>query len=540
MRGVLPLALLLLLAPFVVVAVRIALRDGAFEFAGDQAVIGLAVREASALAQELGPYSRYGWSHPGPSWYYALAPGAALFGRDDAALVAAGLLVHGLIAAVLVAVVHRSGRPVLTLVTALVVALTMLRLPATFLLDVWNPFALLLSTALLLVLASRARDGRWTTLLLLLITGSHLVQTHVGTAVLVSCVGLAGLVATALGRRDARVATAEQDQPGARGLRRWSTPLLGLLLAAMWLPPVVQQLTAPAGEGNLRRLFSFFVLDRQESVHPTVEQAVIAVGRLLAVPVQGWGPGPWEMDVSTLPASVALVFAGQVFAALALVVVGRRWSSQTAAWTGIAVLVALAAAVVSGTTVTGTLYWYLLVWVCVLPGVTAIGYAQLFLDRRDRTGVTGTVRRMDSTPVLAALAVALAVVVTGLGLSWSRGLELLPDSGGVRAAAALVEDALGSREPGTVYVDIHSDDRWPIGAGLIEDLAADGWHVRVSSTSADLYGRDRVGTGEEPVRLTLIAPDDTELPTVATAGGRDLGTVETENGPLTVFLEETP
>ena len=552
-RSVLPLALLLVVVPFVVVAAQMAWRGGPFEFAGDQAVIGLAVHDASALSQELGPYSRYGWSHPGPSWYYAMAPWHSLFGGDDAALVAAGLLTHGLIAALLVGAVHRRSRPALTLATAGLVALLALRLPATFFLDVWNPFALLLPTAALLVLAARARDGRWTGLLALLITGSYLVQTHVGTAPLVGTVGATGLIAFVLGRRDERRAAGTatsaglpaEERPSVAGTRtvraprRGWTALLGGVLLLMWIPPLVQQLTAPAGEGNLGRLLDFFLLDRQEGAHPTLGQSVIAVGRVLSVPVYGWDPGPWEMDVSRLPGAVALVLVVQLLAALGLVVAGRRWLSRGAAWTGVAVLVALVAAVASAATVTGVLYWYLLVWVGVLPGVTAIGYAQLLLDWRAGPVHARTAELASRRPVLGTLAVLLAVVSVGLGVSWSRGLNLLPASAGVQAATALVEDALEDREPGSIYVDIHSHDRWPIGAGVIEHLADDGWDVRVDSGSADLYGSERVGTGDEPVQLTLVASDDPDVATLAGALGVDLGSVATENGPLTVLLATT-
>ena len=65
-------------------------------------------------------------------------------------------------------------------------------MPPRFFVYVWNPPALMLAAAVLLVLAARAHTGRWTDLLLLFITGSYLVQTHVGPGPLVGAVGACG------------------------------------------------------------------------------------------------------------------------------------------------------------------------------------------------------------------------------------------------------------------------------------------------------------------------------------------------------------
>jgi len=231
-RWVLPLAIALVLAPFVVAAVRMATRPG-FANSGDQALIGLSVHEATRVHQFLGLYSRFGWFHPGPSWFYLLSPFYKLFGSTDAALVAANIVVQGLLAAAVVAAVHRRRQPALTLAVAGIVALYVARMPARFFIYVWNPFALMLATALFLVLAVRARHGRRTDLLLLVITGSYLVQTHAGTGPLVGAVGACGVLAFALGwrarrrtsalssdRRDGGQERNERDDARPRGSRR--------------------------------------------------------------------------------------------------------------------------------------------------------------------------------------------------------------------------------------------------------------------------------------------------------------------------------
>lgn len=542
-RWVLPVSLLAVAVAFGATVVRVLSGlDDSFRYAGDQAVFGLAVQEASTFDRDLGPYSRYGWSHPGPLWFYLLAPATRVFGGDDAALVAANVLLNGLLAAAVVVAVHRAGRPALTLAVTGLVLLLVLRMPASFFVQLWSPFALLMGTLLFLVLAARVHSGSWPALLAMAIAGSFLVQTHVGTAPLVGLVGIAGVVAFVLARRAARRAAAD---PAARATsRRGLTAVLGALLVTVWIPPLLQQLTSPFEDGNIGRLVHFFLFGDGEGVRPTPFQAVIAVGRLLAMTPYGWDTGPYEMDVSVLPASVALAFFAQGLASVALVVLGRRWGSRSALWSGVVTLVALVAAVASASTVTGPLYWYLVLWVSVLPVATLIGFAHLLLDRRDprRTSapekalLAGTAL-LDRLPVLAAVAVVVLAGSVAAAVSLGGAVPGLPASPGVAAASDLVDDALEDVEGRAVYVDIATNDLWPIGAGVVQGLVADGWTVTVDQDSRDLFGPDRVGDGSEPVDVVLVSTDDPALLELRRAGGiTDLGTVDTELGPTSVLV----
>ncbi|MGY1754922.1 hypothetical protein [Blastococcus sp. SYSU D01042] len=515
--------------------------DESFRFGGDQAMTGLSVHEASTFDRDLGPYSRYGWSHPGPVWFYLLAPPTRLLGGDDPALMAANVLVNGVLAVAVVLAVRRAGRPLLTLGVAAAVLVFVLRMPARMFVDVWSPYALLMGTLLFLVLAARVHSGSWPALLAMLISGSFLAQTHVGTAPLVALVGLTGGVSFVLARRALR----RTGEPGAdggeapRSRRTGSTVALSAVLVAVWIPPVVEQLSSPVREGNLVRLLSFFLSHEDPGGRPTPPQALVAVGRLLAMTPYDRGPGPWEMDVSTLPASVALVLAVQALAALALVVLGRRWGSAAGTWWGAVVGAALVAAVLSGATVTGVLYWYLLIWVAALPVATVIGVLHLVLDRRTtgRDRAAGHRSAVDRAPVLVPVA---AVVVAGSVLaaaSLGEAAEELPSSYGVTAVSALVGDALEGVDDRAVHVDIATPELWPVAAGIVDELVDEGYRVTVDRGSEELFGDDRVGPGDEPVDLVFVAtgsPKHDRL--LRQAGVTDLGSARTEWGPTSVLL----
>ena len=540
------LASLTVAAAFVATVARVLTGvDDAFRFSGDQSLTGLSVHEASTFERELGPYSRYGWSHPGPLWFYLLAPATRLLGGDDPALMAASVLLNGLLAVAVVLAVHRAGRPLLTLSVAAAVLAFVLRMPAEMFVDVWSPYALLMGTLLFLVLAARVHSGSWPALLAMLVSGSFLAQTHVGTAPLVALVGLTGGVSFVLARRAPRpTAEAGADAGAPRPRRTGWTVALGALLVVVWIPPLLEQLSSPLREGNLVRLADFFLGHEEPGGRPTPPQALIAVGRLLAMTPYDWGPGPWEMDVSTLPAPVALALVAQGLAAVALVVLGRRWGSAAGTWWGAVLCAAFLAAVVSAATVTGVLYWYLLIWVAVLPVATAIGALHLASDRlaadrpapdRDRTGGRRLV--LDRAPVLLPVA-AVAVVLSVLtAVSLGDAAEELPTSYGVTEASVLVDDGLATVDGRAVHVDIATPAVWPAVAGVVDQLVDQGYEVTVDRGSEELFGADRVGPGDEPVALLFAATGSPEHERALRQDGvTDLGSAPTEWGPTSVLL----
>ena len=124
------LAVLLAALPSALAALAVLLTGRSIDLAGDQALIGLDTGDAADFRQLLGPYSRYGWTHPGPVWFYLLAGPYVALGRSGAALSAAVLLGQALAAAAIVAAVA-GRRPRWRMpLASLVVVIYLLRVPA--------------------------------------------------------------------------------------------------------------------------------------------------------------------------------------------------------------------------------------------------------------------------------------------------------------------------------------------------------------------------------------------------------------------------
>jgi hypothetical protein len=207
--------------------------------AGDWAMLELRTRDVGTRHTPLvGPYSRYGWNHPGPLlfWYYAIP--YRLTGAQSWSLLASAALANAAAMGATVAFAWRRGRLALAAITGLGLVILVAHLDLALLWDPWNPWVTVLPFGLLVVAAWAASDGdRWG-LPVAVLTGAFLVQSHIGFALLA-----AGLLAwAAFGAWRA-------------GLDRRMWQLTIAVGVAVCIPMVLDQLF---GQGNLGDVVRYF------------------------------------------------------------------------------------------------------------------------------------------------------------------------------------------------------------------------------------------------------------------------------------------
>ena len=175
--------------------------------AGDRALLELSAIHATDGRLAVGPYSRFGWSHPGPVYLYALAPFYALSGRREFSLDATALLINLAALAVLIAVVKSAGDAYLSMSLIAMLTIFLIR-PGPerdigeLLSSSWNPHIVTLPFGLLIGLCAALAVGRTSVLPAIVLVASFVVQTHIA---LLPC--SMALVATAVAlwmRGDAR------------------------------------------------------------------------------------------------------------------------------------------------------------------------------------------------------------------------------------------------------------------------------------------------------------------------------------------------
>ncbi|HUP75934.1 MAG TPA: hypothetical protein VM282_23070 [Acidimicrobiales bacterium] len=207
--------------------------------AGDWAMIELRTRDAGTRHTPLvGPYSRYGWNHPGPLlfWYYAIP--YRLSGGQSWSLLAAAALANAVAMAGMLTFAWRRGQAVLTAIVGLGLAILGAHLKVDFLWDPWNPWITVLPFGLLILSAWAASIGdRWG-LPVAVLTAAFLVQSHIGFVLLAG--GLLAWAAAAAWRNGTD--------------RRTWTLAIGVG-AATCVPMVLDQIF---GQGNLGEVLRYF------------------------------------------------------------------------------------------------------------------------------------------------------------------------------------------------------------------------------------------------------------------------------------------
>ncbi|SDE72461.1 hypothetical protein SAMN05660485_01674 [Blastococcus fimeti] len=506
-------------APFLIAAARFAV-VGDLTLGSDFALTALDVTDAGRLDQAVGPYSRWGWAHPGPAWFSLLLPVFAMLGSTGAALVVASLTLHGFFAALVVAAAGRS-RPWAQPLAAGLLLLYVLRMPDRVFALVWNPYALLLPTALLLTLAARAALGSLPAAAGTVLVGSYLVQTHVGTAPLVGLVVVAAAAGAAL--------TAWRGELPERGRREWYLAAAGVAgTALLWLPPLLQQLTAAPGEGNLGSLAAYFSAEKAEgTLTYTWPQAFSAFAQMLGMPVHGWQATAGDIDTGDRSLGVLVTGGAQLAGAAALLGVGLLIGRRRSAALGAVLLAGGVAGVVACHSVTGAMSNYLAVWITVLPAVLLFGWLDLAVDRLVPRGRAGT-------RAVVVVAVLTTAVAAGTTTALTGATDALGDQPGVDDGARIALDELPppTADQPPVLLDIASDALWPTATGIALQLEQAGHRVSVDPSWTKLFGRDRLAQGTEVWRLTVVV--DSYAPQLPY--GTVIGTVPTDSGADAALL----
>lgn len=465
---------------------------GRFALQGDYAALEVQTRLVSTGGTLLGPYSRFGFNHPGPLYFYALAPVYWIErGTSTAMFLGPCLVAAASMGAIVLAFRRFAGATHAVVGSGVLLAWwaafgTTVSVP-------WNPLVVVLPLVAFTVLAALVASGSSRAAPVGLLFGLFAAQTHLSCVPYVVGLVLAtGVVAFVRARRE----------PDAERGRRRSFGAAAVVLLVTSLPPLIEQVL-PDG-GNLSKVAKLFVA-RPEPPKPwgdALEQLArasawlperIAARSLAHEPVDPepmWS-SPFEPG-APMPARELALVGGLLFA-VALVVARRRRdrvSTVLLAWS----LVGGAITVVALRGIVGPPFRYLLFWTTTPSVVGLLGVATSFatvvrdvLARRDAEG-----RRVALVPVasgflgLAACGGALAALRLTTAAVALRGVGHLPAVPGVegiyRSLVARLE------RDGAVPV-LHGGPGWHVMTALQLELVREGRPLRVPPPERWLFGR---------------------------------------------------
>jgi len=506
------------LVPALVVVVTRAGRDWlpVQDFAG----IDLRVRDVwSSDIPLVGPYSRFGWNHPGPWIYWATAPLSLIAGRPAWATVVGFAMIQAVAIVVLARTCWRRGGLPLTAFGLSIIGLFYATTGPEIVLDPWNPNVAVPLFVLFVFQLWFLSCGDLQVLPGAVIVGTLVVQAHVGYLPVV----VAGaLVAAGFVGLDARAGALVTG-----GWRRRVGVALAWLLV-LWLPPLIEE-ARRWPRGSLALTVRFFVKGSPGEAAAGPVTALRIVGASFAVPPP-WAGGHVPVDPITdaiTPVTLWWWLVPLAAAGLAVVAVCRtrhRADLRMVVLTGALLVVGVVA--VAGAR--GELRPYMFFWMvpvtllflgscaqavsraaglldrragrALLVGLLAVGAVlpSLGLSRAVLTKAGDTdPRSSDAAALLERLSAPTHPTIVRFAGSTIQGLE-----------GAVIDDL--DRGGAPVRVDVGGGFQWGYGRELTVADASEVWYVVEQGPYASLL-RDRPAARTVAATTPLPAEDEQEL-----------------------------
>ena len=487
--------------------------------AGDRALLELSALHAANGNLTVGPYSRFGWNHPGPVYLYALAPLHALSGRHEFSLDSTALLINLASLAALIAVVSTAGDAYLgwSLIAALAIFLFRpgpARDIGELLTSSWNPYVVMLPFALLIGLCAALAVGRVRVLPAVALVGSFVVQTHIG---LLPCTMALVAMAVALWMYRRRVCRSAPvgvpvgvDAPRGASIRPWVLASVGLF-ALLWMLPLVDQVV---GSGNAGEIVRFFLSDDRPRPSPSTSFAAAAYGLFAAVRLQGrLAVGNVVISATDLGPLPAIWLVLQVI----LLAVVWRWAVRQGrsfhAALCLLCLVTTVVAVWSAFNIHGMVRDYLVFWMSILgvANLSALGGALAWWAARAlrRRGIAMPAR-IGPAVVTAFLLVVFLFGVTGLARDYRRtlaGESRFPDQREVvRTLSRDLEDRMRAQGYDSARIRI-APPVWGVAAGVVLQLYKADIPIAVADPLVWMFTEALRSSDAEDVVFRFVGPD---------------------------------
>jgi hypothetical protein len=452
---------------------------------GDQATLDLRIRDVWTFSSDTpltGPYSRFGWNHPGPTMYYLLALFSAMARQRAWASLVGSVVLQGVAVAWIARLSWKSGGLRWMVPWLAVVTLSYWATGPWIYLQLWNPYLPYPFFTLLLLQAWLVGSGQGRRLVGMAFVGSFLIQTHVSYALPVMAISLWAVVRL--------VAAEHRAGRHLGGWARWRAPLI--VLAVVWFVPLGVD-TALHYPGNVTRIVQF-TLGLGPSRHLPFLGIHGALG-YLATEFR-WHP-PWlggpdrvnQYTSLTSPSSPAYLL-------LPAVLIGTSWC--LARWRRRADLVALvellAVAGVSGvlalTVLTGPAYPYLFLWRIPLAAAVVILSLVVVVETVAGTGLRATMA------LCSVLATALAVA--SVSLTQTVAAADGPVTPMEPVAASIIRQLHHDGQPRTtVLLRVYGTPLGGLHAALVDQLAREGAPVYVDPDLGYQFGAGRTATPSE-------------------------------------------
>lgn len=473
----------------IVLAVALVHVDRDWVSRGDYAFIELSTRSALHGHALVGPYSRYGWNHPGPAMFYWYAPFFWSFRQRPESLGVAAASFNLVAMVTCVAVTGIASGKRAAWVSAVGACLVVRVWGFSWIDRIWNPFIVLTAILASAFLGAGFLAGRKWLLAGFVGVSSFCVQSHVGTAPLIGLMSLYLIAASVPALRREAWAV-------------WKLPILAAAGAAVlaWSLPVYEQLTGHPG--NVGQILQFVRNSEADHGLREVLDKVVVQLTLNKLDLISNVVSTKRMLPMATPAKILLlvVLLGvNAFGVWANRRAGRNFERHLC----LLAILGTAAVILSGLRVVGELEGYLtmpalavgvLLWAGAV--LTTSAMALQWLDAR-----------MSIQARVRAMSVMIVGVATVVGSGWSsydtiarkdpqRSLQVGPSPD---TDAIGIADTIRNAVPeGVRRVRLEADGPNYSTAGMVgNQIELGGFEVRVKPSLDVYFGRERRADGCE-------------------------------------------
>lgn len=472
---------------------------------GEQALLEQATRHVWSGDTLVGPWSRFGWNHPGPLFFYLVAPFQAVFGSSSTGLYIGTCIVNASAAATVASTPRLFARRPHG-VAALITVLAWFVAFGNVVANPFSPLSITLPLMAFLVTAALFGRGKSGAIYPAIVFGSLVAQTHIATVSTIVVTGFVALVSFVVSAR---------RRGGLDRKERWRLAIAAAILFVFCIPPLVEQLTTfPIG--NMKKLWRFFVhreaplkaleiAARNWAIATTWMPERIAHSTLFhegAAPLVSRAD-PMPTVVSSAVRTVSIVHFGMII--VGAVIAGRRSDGPSLAFLALGALADLIA-VSALQAIVGPDSYHLVFWTTAASSVAWMGILSTLFG-----GIGALARKIPRVgtiivPTLIVLGLSAAVTTASLQRFWLAKYPLAPASHPeLRADMRTTEAALRQRvaKDGTTPI-MHLDGAKEIAMGLVLEMEKDRADIRIAEEDRATFVAGRGYSGvAKPLHVWL-------------------------------------
>ena len=482
---------------------------------GDWAVLTLRVEDVGRNTPLVGPYSRFGWNHPGPLMYWLLAIPYHLFGDRPEAILAAAATLNAVTVAALSAVAWRRGRLPLVALTMAAIAILIHAMGPAMIRDPWNPFVTLLPLALTVFLVWSVIEGdfwMWPPLAFLV---SFELQSHIGYLPMLAMLGIAVFAISWRSKSMGALLPTSTKQ------RFWVLGISFAVLIGCWLPVFLDQVV---GTGNLGAIARYFL-------SPGDSPAGFGTAFHVAADQLRFPSAPWlgrselaGLDGALLGSGLAALIVPVLAMAGSLWVAARMRALAALRFQLIVIATALGGLIATAR-VTGPLFDWVVRWWWVIASLWWLSIVWALWSALSKRITTQPMQRV-ATGILAVGAAIVTLAATGPVISSTSSTPPPSPSTGVVLDGFLQQTLDALQGSGPLLVVTTGSVRGDYGDALRLQLERTGIQVVAEPNMISHLGQERSESKRTPMgTLWIVSADQiTQFkadPSMAFLGGWD-------------------